>query len=58
MFANKLVINVLAITSLLEATPGGKRGLFRLRIGPRGRGWGGEGDTLYNAIDLGTTTCW
>ena len=51
MFANKLFINVLAITSLLEAITKGKMGFAEVK------NWsGGGGGTLNIAYDDGTTT--
>ena len=51
MFANKLFINVLAITSLLEAITKGKMGFAEVK------NWSGGGRVILNiAYDDGTTT--
>ena len=50
MFANKLFINVLAITSLLEAITKGKMGFAEVK------NWSGGGVILNIAYDDGTTT--
>ena len=53
MFANKLFINVLAITSLLEAITKGKMGFAEVK---NWSGGGGGGVVLNIACDVGTTT--
>ena len=50
MFANKLFINVLAITSLLEAITKGKMGFAEVKNWSGGGGGGGGGSNFKHCI--------